>query len=275
MDLVKKVVVMTAAGNGIGREVALEFARRGARMVLSDRDGDSAARVAQEITDAGGDAQSMACDVSNDGDVAALAGAAQLVGPVDVLMNHAGVAAAGPVEQIPLDDWRWVFEVNVLGIARTLKAFLPGMLARRSGLVINTSSSLGLFPEVPIALPYIATKAGIVGMSEALFLSCAPAGVRVMVLAPDITETNFHFAGRMTGIDPAVAAAALPLSLQQPPKAVSDALFSAIEDGRFLATNVNDVARLLRERADALYQPKLRAYPQLAPAIAAMAKAST
>jgi len=275
MDLVKKVVVMTAAGNGIGREVALEFARRGARMVLSDRDGDSAARVAQEITDAGGDAQSMACDVSNDGDVAALAGAAQLVGPVDVLMNHAGVAAAGPVEQIPLDDWRWVFEVNVLGIARTLKAFLPGMLARRSGLVINTSSSLGLFPEVPIALPYIATKAGIVGMSEALFLSCAPAGVRVMVLAPDITETNFHFAGRMTGIDPAVAAAALPLSLQQPPKAVSDALFSAIEDGRFLATNVNDVARLLRERADALYEPKLRAYPQLAPAIAAMAKAST
>jgi len=275
MDLVKKVVVMTAAGNGIGREVALEFARRGARMVLSDRDGDSAARVAQEITDAGGDAQSMACDVSNDGDVAALAGAAQLVGPVDVLMNHAGVAAAGPVEQIPLDDWRWVFEVNVLGIARTLKAFLPGMLARGSGLVINTSSSLGLFPEVPIALPYIATKAGIVGMSEALFLSCAPAGVRVMVLAPDITETNFHFAGRMTGIDPAVAAAALPLSLQQPPKAVSDALFSAIEDGRFLATNVNDVARLLRERADALYEPKLRAYPQLAPAIAAMAKAST
>jgi len=272
MKLKDKTVVMTAAGNGIGREVALEFGRRGAQVVVSDRDGAAAERVALEIVSAGGRASGIACDVSNDDAVSDLVGAARQFGPVDVLMNHAGVAAAGPVDAIPLDDWRWVFEVNILGIARTLKAFLPGMAARRSGLIINTSSSLGLFPEVPVALPYISTKAGIIAMTEALALSCREVGIRVMVLAPDITETGFHFAGRLSGLDPATAAAAIPLNLQRPPREVADVLFAAIDDGTFLATNVPNAAALLRARADALYEPQLRAYPQLAPAIQAFGK---
>lgn len=273
MNLQDKTVVMTAAGNGIGREVALEFARRGAKVVVSDRDGAAAKTVADEIAAAGGKALGLMCDVTSDADIEGLASAAETFGPVDVLMNHAGAAASGPPEMIPLDDWRWVFDVNVLSIARALRVFLPGMTARRSGLIINTCSSLGLFPEVPIALPYITTKAGIIGLSEALALSCKHVGIRVMTLAPDITDTAFHFAGRMTGMNVADAANAIPLSLQQPASAVSDALFAAIDEGRFLATNVPDYARLLRERADALYEPELRAYKQLAPAIAMMAGA--
>jgi NAD(P)-dependent dehydrogenase (short-subunit alcohol dehydrogenase family) len=267
-----KTAVITAAGHGIGREIAMEFARRGTRVVVSDRELAGAKSVAEEIMAAGGSATPVRCDVTSDSDFGRLQ-AALNGGPVDFLINHAGAAAAGPADAIPLDDWRWVFDVNVLGIVRALKLFLPDMLKRKSGVIINTSSSLGLMPEVPFALPYITTKAGIIGMSEALSLYCQPFDVRVITLVPDITETGFHFAGRMTGLDPAMAASALPLSLQQPPKAVSDALFAAIDEGRFLATNMPEAAALLRAKADELYAPRLRAYPQLASALEAMAEA--
>lgn len=274
MDLQGKTIVMTGAGNGIGREVALEFARRGGRVVVSDRDGNAAQKVAGEIELAGGTAMPLACDVTKDEDMARLKEAADTFGPADVLMNHVGAASSGPLTEISLDDWRWVFEVNVVSIVRALKLFLPEMMRRRTGLVINTSSSLALFPELPIALPYIASKAGIVGLSEALALQCRYVGVRIMILAPDITETAFLSSERMVGIDPEEMAAAIPMSMKQPPKAVADALFRAIDQGRFLATNVPDYERLLRDRVTSLFEPDLRAYRQLEPVIAAAARAA-
>ncbi len=267
MDYKGKVVVITAAGNGIGREVAHGFARRGCKVVVSDRDGAAAESVAAEIVAFDGIAIGVACDVTSDADFEALAKSAKKYGPVDILMNHAGAAAAGPIELIPLDDWRWAFEVNVLGIVRGLRTFLPGMKERGSGLVINTGTGLALFPEVPIAAPYIGTKAAAVSLSEAMHIAGAPHGVRFMTLIPDITKTNFHFSGRMTGIDIAAAADAIPLSMEQPPSAVADALFVAIDEGRFMASNVPDLARLLREKAADMYEPKLRAAPQLDAAI--------
>ena len=179
MDLQNKTVVMTGAGNGIGREVALEFSRRGGRVVVSDRDGDAAEKVKREIEQSGGTAAAISCDVTKEEDIAQLKAVADAFGPTDVLMNHVGAAASGLPTEIPLDDWRWVYEINVLSIVRALKLFLPEMMTRRSGLIINTSSSLGLFPEVPIALPYITTKAGIIALSEALALQCRYVGVGI------------------------------------------------------------------------------------------------
>lgn len=271
MNLRDKVVVLTAAGAGIGRSVARDFGRLGAHVVVSDRDGTAATAVAEEIVGDGGKAIGVTCDVSMDEDIASLANVADQIGPVEVLFNNAGVAAAGPIGRIPLDDWRWVFEVNVLGQVRAINAFLPGMADRRSGLVINTSSSLALFPEAPLLLPYICSKAGILGFTEALSLMCTPLGVRVMVLAPHITETNFLFSARLSGIEPEQAMRILPLAEVQPPQAVADALFGAIEAGGFLATNAPDADSLLLSRAADRFEPKVRSCPSLADPIASLA----
>ncbi|HEX7784467.1 MAG TPA: SDR family oxidoreductase [Sphingobium sp.] len=273
MNLANKTVVMTGAGNGIGREIALEFGRRGGRVIVSDRDGDAAASVADAIGAEGGEAAALSCDVTKDEDIARLKQAAERYGPVDVLMNHVGAASSGIAVEIPLEDWRWVYDVNVLSVVRALKQFLPDMMARGSGLIINTSSSLGLFPEMPVALPYIACKAGIIAMSEALALQCQHAGVRVMTLAPDITDTGFVMSQRTTGMTIEDMAGSVPMTMMQPPKAVSDALFLAIDEGRFLATNVANFEELLQDRATARLEPRLRAYHQLGPAIAASAEA--
>jgi NAD(P)-dependent dehydrogenase (short-subunit alcohol dehydrogenase family) len=271
VDLQNKVAVLTAAGAGIGRAVAREFGRRGARVVVSDRDGAAAKAVAEEIVANGGEAMGVTCDVSIDEDIDSLAKAADQFGPVEVLLNNAGVAAGGPVGKVPLDDWRWVFEVNVLGQVRAINAFLPSMAGRGSGLIINTTSSLALFPEAPLLLPYICSKAGVFGFTEALALMCGPMGVRVMALAPHITETNFLFNARLSGIEPEQAMQVLPVSELQPPEAVADALLHAMESGQFLATNAPQAHSLLVDRAADGFEPKLRSCPEMADPIAALA----
>ena len=137
------------------------------------------------------------------------------------------------------------------------------MAKQGDGLIINTTSSLGFLPELPVALPYITTKAGVIGLSEGLYLYCKPLGIRVMTLAPDITKTNFHLSGRITGISPEDAMSMLPLAAEQLPEDVSRALFDAIDDGRFLACNVPDVDRYLREKAEEGLQPAYRIFPEL------------
>ena len=270
MDYKGKVAVVSAAANGIGREIVLELGRRGAEVVVSDYDGDGAERVAQEIRAAGGKALASVCDVGSDEHVSALG---KLVldrfGRIDILINHAGVGAGGPADRTPLDDWRWVHEVNILGIARMLGAFMPTMTARKSGLIVNTSSGLGLFPEVPFVLPYIATKAGVIGLSEALALYCQPLGIRVMLLLPDITKTNFHYSGRLTGLDPVKMGQLLPLSQEQMPVDVSNALFEAIGKGKFIACNIPDFEKQLIAKAEARYEPDFRIYPQIRDNLAA------
>lgn len=264
MDYQGKIIVITAAASGIGREAALEFARRGAKVLVSDYDSKGAKAVAREIEDAGGVAIGMGCDVGSDADVAALAETAfGRFGRVDILMNHAGVGAGGPVDRVPLDDWRWVFEINVLGIARALNAFMPGMTKQGEGLIINTASGLGVFTEVPFVLPYITTKAGVIGLSEALALYCKRLGIRVMTLLPDITKTGFHYSGRMTGLDGAKMAQMLPLHQEQLPSDVVRALMSAIDEGRFLACNIPNYEQLLLDKARELYEPAFRVYPTI------------
>lgn len=259
-----KTVVITAAANGIGREAVLRFCRLGAKVVVSDRDADGARAVAEEAAAQGGVAFAAGCDVTSDEDMKRLADFAfDRLGHVDVLMNHAGASAGGRIDLIPIDDWRFVYDVNVLGIARALKNFLPHMVERRSGLIINTSSSLGLFPEVPFSLPYIATKAGVIGLSEALALYCRPLGIRVIALVPDITKTQFHYSGRKTGIDPEKTKGMLPLSQEQLPSDVIDALMAAIDKGKFIACNVPDFDGLLVRKAADRGEPAYRAYAQV------------
>lgn len=259
-----KTVVVTAAANGIGREAVLRFCGLGAKVVVSDRDAGGARTVAEEAVAQGGTAFAIGCDVTSDEDMERLAGFAfEKLGHVDVLLNHAGASAGGRIALIPIEDWRLVYDVNVLGIARALKHFLPHMARRRSGLIINTSSSLGLFPEIPFSLPYITTKAGVIGLSEALGLYCRPLGIRVMALVPDITKTQFHYSGRKTGISPEKTKGMLPLSQEQLPSDVIDALMASIDKGQFIACNVPDFDDLLVRKAADRGEPAYRVYAQV------------
>ena len=268
MDYSGKVVVITAAASGIGREAALAFGRRGGRLVISDIDEAGIMRAAEEVRATGAEVVGIRCDVSSDDDVAALAARTfERFGQIDILMNHAGASASGPAGRIPLDDWRFVYEVNVLGIVRALNAFFPHMVERRSGLIINTSSGLGLFPEVPFALPYITTKAGVIGLSEALALYCRPLGIRVMALLPDITKTQFHYSGRKTGLDPSKAKSLLPLSQEQLPVDVVNALMESIEKNQFIACNIPNFDQFLIQKSKERNEPDYRVYAQVRNAV--------
>src|SRR5581483_676889 len=120
---------------------------------------------------------------------------------------NAGVVLCGTLEQIPVADWQWQFDVNVFGVVRGLRAFLPHMLARGSGYVVNTASMAGLLALTGPGAPYVASKFAVVGLSEALALYVRPRGIGVSVLCPAAVATNLAENGRVIGRTPEALAA--------------------------------------------------------------------
>lgn len=190
------VAVVTGAGSGIGRATARLLAHLGAKVHCADLDVQSAERVAEEI----GTAVAHKLDVT---DAAAVDALAALVfdedGAVEILHNNAGIGHAGDIEHTTADDWRRVIDVNLLGVAYGVAAFVPRMLRQgRGGHVINTASGLGLMPAARMA-PYCASKFGVVGMSEALNAELAPRGIHVTALCPGVINTSISQTSIMRG----------------------------------------------------------------------------
>ena len=188
MELAGAVAVITGAGSGIGRASAHSFARRGARILVTDLDGNRAAAVAGELGDA---AAAAACDVTSLADLESARDVAlDRFGRIDLVMNNVGVLAVGKVEDIPLEAWQRIIDINLLGIVRSNLVFLPLLLEQGSGHVVNTASTAGLLPYGFDRLPYTATKHAVVGLSEALALYLRPQGVGVSCLCPAGVATN-------------------------------------------------------------------------------------
>ena len=186
-----KVAVLTGAGSGIGRATAHSLARRGTTVIISDVDADRAQLVAGEIQTLGGRAEGMRCDVSLPEDVTALAERAVLdYGRIDVIMSNVGVIAKGDTLEIPMDAWSSIIDVNLLGTVRVLRAFLPTLIEQGSGHVVTTGSTAGLFPYAYDRLPYVATKAAVVALSESLALYDRPRGIGVTCFCPAGVMTN-------------------------------------------------------------------------------------
>ncbi|MBK6013967.1 SDR family oxidoreductase [Streptomyces sp. MBT53] len=188
IDLRNAVAVITGAGSGIGRAAAHAFVRRGARVVVTDLVGERAHTVAGELGDRGA---ALECDVTSLDDLRAVRKlAVDRFGRIDLVMNNAGILAVGPVEDIPLDAWQRVVDVNLLGVVRSNLVFLPVLLEQGSGHVVNTASTAGLLPYGFDRLPYTATKHAVVGLSEALALYLRPRGIGVSCLCPAGVATN-------------------------------------------------------------------------------------
>lgn len=186
-----RVAVVTGAASGIGRATARAFAAEGAAVVLADVNVGRLADAQAEIAATGGRALAQRCDVSSDADVEALAAATTAAfGAVDILMNNAGVMLRGPLEKMPISDWQWIMDINFLGAVRAVRAFLPAMLARGSGHIVNTASIGGLIGGRPHSAGYSASKFALVGFSETLAVHAGSRGVGVSVLCPGGVRTN-------------------------------------------------------------------------------------
>src|SRR3954470_16270374 len=192
-----KVVVVTGAGSGIGRSSALLFGRLGAKVHVTDIDGDAAERTAQEMGDP---AQAHTVDSTDPQALEELAATVyEEDKAVDVLHNNAGIGHAADIEKTTVEDWQRVIGVNLLGVAYGVQAFVPRMLTQgRPAHIVNTASMAGLV-AAPTMAPYCASKFGVVGLSESLNAELAPRGIHVCAICPGIINTPITQSAIMHG----------------------------------------------------------------------------
>ncbi len=199
------VVLITGCSSGFGLEAALAFAANGDTTCASMRNPAKADALRKRAADAGLEVDVVSLDVTDDASVAAaVADVEGRHGPVDVLVNNAGVDYDGSIETIDLDRARRLIETNVWGAVRMIRAVLPAMRARRSGVIINVSSVAGRVPGTLFNGFYGASKAALGNLSEALYGELGPCGIRVVLIEPGFfkTEIMVNDTGVMAADDP-------------------------------------------------------------------------
>jgi NAD(P)-dependent dehydrogenase (short-subunit alcohol dehydrogenase family) len=255
MHFAGKVAVITGGASGIGRGTALALARRGMDVVIADINDLRLEETRAAIAALGRRALAVHCDVSQDAAVERLGETAlSLMGRVDILMNNAGVVLRGALELIPVADWEWSFGINVLGVVRGIRTFLPHMLERGSGYIINTGSVAGLIALTGEGAPYVASKFAIVGLSEALALYARPKGIGVSVLCPGSVDTNLCETERVVGMTPEstlaeAASSAVFHSVLMTPDQVGESVVEAVQQERFFVLPDHHQQSILVQRA--------------------------
>ncbi len=179
--LAGKTAFLTAAGQGIGRATALAFVREGARVIATDVNAEALASLAKEAG-----CTTVKLDVL---DPAAISAAAAAHVGIDVLFNCAGYVHAGSVVECTEADWDFAFNLNVRSMYRTIKAFLPGMLAKKSGSIINMASAASSIKGVPNRFVYATTKAAVIGLTKSVAADFVGKGVRCNAICPGTIES--------------------------------------------------------------------------------------
>ncbi len=200
MEIAGGAVVVTGAGRGTGRTIALEFGRLGARVALVARTESELQETARQIKDSGGKALVAPADVTNEEQVDQMAKQVlSAFGTADVLVNNAGIARRGLVESLSLADWNQVLAVNLTGPFLCSRAFIPAMKQHRRGHIISISSGAGKHGYQSLAA-YSASKFGLIGFSESLAAELGDWNIKVATLVPGTIDTSFS--GRKPGERP-------------------------------------------------------------------------
>lgn len=225
-----KVALITGASSGIGEATALALAAEGAKVALAARRVDRLQALVQRITDGGGEALALACDVADEAQVnAAVQAVQEKWGRLDMLVNNAGVSVLGPILGADTSEWRRAFDINVLGLMYATHAALPLMKEQGGGHIINMSSLLGRISVVGSGV-YAATKWAVGSFSEALRQEAVNYKVRVTIIEPGLTSTEINdhitdegtkamldsYTGSMKTLEASDIAAAVVYAVTQP-----------------------------------------------------------
>lgn len=245
---------------GIGRCVSLEWARRGARLAVADIDEAAAKATAEEIVAAGGTAVGIAANIMNEESIAAgVASAEAALGEIDILMNNVGGMLNGHPEDIPMKEWQRIVELNYLGSARASLVLLPKFLARGRGHIVNTASFAGMYPYAASRVPYGASKAAVISMSQNLAVYCEPLGVRVSCLIPGPVATGVMDSMTSWTEDCPLRGPGKETSLMLPEE-VAVVLSDGMRDGRILIPSdpvAFDIVKRWAENPDAFIRAKI------------------
>ncbi|WP_421683871.1 SDR family oxidoreductase [Stutzerimonas urumqiensis] len=182
-------MMITGAGSGLGREIALRWAREGWNLALSDVNEAGLAETLKMVRAAGGDGFTLRCDVRDYSQLTAFAQACEeKFGGIDIVVNNAGVASGGFFDELTLEDWDWQIAINLMGVVKGCKAFLP-LVQKSKGKIVNIASMAALM-QAPGMSNYNVAKAGVVALSESLLVELKPEGVDVHVVCPSFFQTN-------------------------------------------------------------------------------------
>jgi len=195
-DLTGKVAFITGGASGIGLAMGRAFAEAGMKVMLADIEAEPLARAVESLR-ALGDVRGVACDVTDPGSVDRAAGdTVTAFGRIHLLCNNAGVAGGGGIDDVSVDSWRWVLDVNLMGVVHGVRSVLPHIRAHGDGgHIVNTASFAGFVSGLGFN-PYAASKHAVVNMSEGLALQLEPLGIGVSVLCPGYVRTRISESAR-------------------------------------------------------------------------------
>lgn len=246
-ELAGKTAFVTGGAGGIGLSMAQAFAEAGMKVMIADIEAETLGVAVDSLRKISPDIAGTVCDVA---DAASVERAAQAsfaaFGNVHVVCNNAGVAAGGGIDHISLDNWRWVIDVNLMGVLHGIKSFLPHLRKHgEGGHIVNTASMAGMQGGLGFS-PYGASKFAVVSMSEGLHAELKPHGIGVSVLCPSYVRTRIGESGRnrqerygvSRPLDPASPAAAMVAEIAKhlqaglDPADVARRVIAAIRDDR-------------------------------------------
>jgi len=229
MTLDGKVALVTGGSRGIGRATAVALAREGAAVAVTSRDARMLGETVGLVSDAGGECVAVPADIRDADEIRQMVRTVvEALGQVDILVNNAGVARFEPVLTAKAEDWRLMFEVNLLGAMLCTQAVLPSMIERGRGWIVNISSSAGVKGYVEQG-GYCASKHGMIGFAKALALETQPHGIRVHTICPGAVDTDMARTHR--DIDD-------PEDWMQPEEVAATVVFLASMDGVATIDNV-------------------------------------
>lgn len=266
-ELTGKAAFVTGGASGIGLALGHAFAEAGMKVMLADIETDALEAAVSNLQAYGFNVRGAACDVADPTSVARAAGATfEAFGNVHVVCNNAGVAAGGGIDTISLDNWRWVLDVNLMGVLHGVRVLLPHIRAHgEGGHIVNTASMAGLVSGLGFS-PYVASKYAVVGMSEGLAMQLEPHNIGVTIVCPGFVRTRIGESGRNRQsrygqapvLDPSSPAAAVVAEVAKlietglDPGKVAARVVSAVRKNELYVITHPDYRGELEERFNAL-----------------------